>query len=272
MLSRCRLKSGLVLDRRRFILNEALGNDLIVWVAAGRFRPQRCGLKLMACDFIFMLTHYDRTIPDAVDRVPDALRAGVGHIGFKDVGLPFAGLRGLADRIQAAGATLYLEVVSLDAQSEEASARAAVELGVDVLMGGTRPQVVLPILAGTGIRYYPFPGKVAGHPSALVGTTDAIVESARQLAAMEGVHGLDLLAYRFQGDVPDLISRVCRAVATKPVVVAGSIDRPERIAAVIAARAAGFTVGTAALDGVFPARSSALTDQLAFLVQRASSP
>ena len=53
-----------------------------------------------------MLTHNDRTIPDAVDRVPDTLRAGVRHIGFKDVGLPFAGLRRLADRIRAAGATL----------------------------------------------------------------------------------------------------------------------------------------------------------------------
>lgn len=225
----------------------------------------------MVPDFIFMLTHHDRTIPDAVDRVPDTLRAGVRHIGFKDIGLPFAGLRRLADTIRAGGATLYLEVVSLDAQSEEASARAAVELGVDVLMGGTRPQVVLPVLAGTGIRYYPFPGEVVGHPSVLVGSTDAIVESACRLAAMEGVHGLDLLAYRSGGDVPDLIGRVCRAVAPKPVVVAGSIDRPERIAVIIAAGAAGFTVGTAALDGVFPARSAALADQLSFLVQQGSS-
>jgi len=225
----------------------------------------------MASDFIFMLTHTDRTVPDAADRVSEALRAGVRHIGFKDIGLPFVSLRCLADTIRAAGATLYLEVVSLDTQSEEASARAAVALGVEVLMGGTRPEVVLPVLAGTGIRYYPFPGEVVGHPSVLVGPTDAIVASARRLAAMEGVHGLDLLAYRFQGNVPDLIGRVCRAVATKPVVVAGSIDRPELIAAVIEAGAAGFTVGTAALDGVFPARSPALADQLAFIVQRASS-
>ena len=98
----------------------------------------------MAPDFIFMLTHTDRTIPDAQERLEEALEAGVRHIGFKDVGLPFARLRRLADAIRAAGATLYLEVVSLDASSEEASARAAVELGVDVLMGGTRPHVVLP--------------------------------------------------------------------------------------------------------------------------------
>jgi DNA-binding NarL/FixJ family response regulator len=225
----------------------------------------------MAPDFIFMLTRADRTIPDAHDRVPDALAAGVHHIGLKDVGLPFASLRRLADTIRAGGATLYLEVVSLDVASEEASARVATELGVDVLMGGTRPHVVLPILAGTGIRYYPFPGEVVGHPSVLTGTADTIVESACRLAALDDVHGLDLLAYRFQGDVPDLIGRVCRAVAPKPVVVAGSIDRPERIAAVIAAGAAGFTVGTAVLDSAFPARSTKLGDQLAFIAEQVSS-
>jgi hypothetical protein len=80
----------------------------------------------MASDFIFMLPHTDRTIPDATGRVPDALRAGLRHIGVKDLGLPFADLYGLADTIRAAGARLYLEVVSLDAESEEASARAAV--------------------------------------------------------------------------------------------------------------------------------------------------
>ncbi|WP_414475734.1 4-hydroxythreonine-4-phosphate dehydrogenase [Microvirga sp. M2] len=225
----------------------------------------------MTSDFIFMLTYADLTIPDACDRVPEVLSAGVHHIGFKDVGLPFAGLRSVADAIRAAGATLYLEVVSLDAQSEEASAHTAVDLGVDVLMGGTRPHMVVPILAGTGIRYYPFPGKVVGHPSVLTGTIETIVESAYRLAALDGVHGLDLLAYRFQGDVPDLMGRVCRAAATKPVLVAGSIDRPERIAAVIEAGAAGFTIGTAALDAAFPARSSALADQLEFIIQYASS-
>jgi hypothetical protein len=44
----------------------------------------------MPPDFIFMLTHTDRTIPDAQDRVPEALGAGVRHFGVKDIGLPFA--------------------------------------------------------------------------------------------------------------------------------------------------------------------------------------
>jgi hypothetical protein len=202
-------------------------------------------------DFIFMLTNKDRTIGDAEARLDEVLAAGITHIGFKDIGLPFERLQGLAQRIKQAGATLYLEVVSLDAESEKQSTQAAIKLGVDVLMGGTRPDVVLPLIAGTGIRYYPFPGKIMGHPSVLIGTIEEIAESAAHLAALPGVHGLDLLAYRFEGDVPGLMAAVVNVAAPKPVVIAGSIDRPDRIAAVLTSKAAGFTIGTAALDGAF---------------------
>lgn len=212
-------------------------------------------------DFIFMLTRQDRTVANAMDLLPEVLDAGVQHLGFKDVGLPLPDLQQLADAIRAAGAVSYLEVVSLDEASETASAQAAVALGVDVLMGGTRPEAVLPLLRGTPIRYYPFPGAVTGHPSVLGGSIDDIVASARRMAALEGVHGLDLLAYRFAGDVPALIHRVVAAV-DKPVVIAGSIDRTERIEAAVAGRAAGLTVGTAALDGVFPAPAPGLAAQL----------
>ncbi|NKM95781.1 4-hydroxythreonine-4-phosphate dehydrogenase [Rhizobium leguminosarum] len=201
-------------------------------------------------DFIFMLTNQDRTVADAAERLQDVLAAGIRHVGFKDIGLPFDKLLSLASAIKAAGATLYLEVVSLDEESEGRSAQAAVELGVDILMGGTRPHVVLPVIAGRNIRYYPFPGKIVGHPSKLEGTIETIVESARHLTAINGVSGLDLLAYRFGGDVEALMARVCGAAA-KPVVVAGSIDSPERMAAVVRSGAAGFTIGTAAFNGAF---------------------
>ncbi|MEH7911957.1 4-hydroxythreonine-4-phosphate dehydrogenase [Rhizobium laguerreae] len=201
-------------------------------------------------DFIFMLTNQDRTVADAAERLQDVLAAGIRHVGFKDIGLPFDKLLVLASAIKAGGATLYLEVVSLDEESERRSAQAAVELGVDILMGGTRPHVVLPVIAGRNMGYYPFPGKIVGHPSKLEGTINTIVESARQLTAINGVSGLDLLAYRFGGDVEALMTQVCEAVA-KPVVVAGSIDSPERMAAVVRSGAAGFTIGTAAFNGSF---------------------
>jgi len=215
-----------------------------------------------APSFIFMLTNNDRTIGDAYERLKEVLAAGVKHVGFKDIGLPIGQLRTLADAIHSAGAKSYLEVVSLDTASEKRSAEAAVQLGVDVLMGGTRPEMVLPVIKGTAIRYYPFPGEVVGHPSVLKGTVETIVADAKRLTAMDGVHGLDLLAYRFNGDGAKLIYEVCASVG-KPVVVAGSIDRYERIEALVRGGAAAFTVGTAALNGAFTAKSKSFPDQLA---------
>jgi mannose-6-phosphate isomerase-like protein (cupin superfamily) len=217
-------------------------------------------------DFIFMLTRADRTIADAEMRLDEALAAGVHHIGFKDMGLPSDRLRGLAGTIRKAGATLYLEVVGLDAASETSAAHLGVQLGVDVLMGGLPPEVVIQIIAGSRVRYYPFPGEVVGHPSVLRGSVATIAAHARALAQMKEVDGLDLLAYRFDGDVEQLIEQVVRVAAGKPVVVAGSLDRDERIATLARAGVAAFTVGTAALDGLFPAGAS-LGEQLAHIAQ-----
>lgn len=215
----------------------------------------------MAFDFILMLTSNDRTIADARARLDEALEGGVRHIGFKDVGLPFAELKGLADAIRTAGGRSYLEVVSLDADSELASARAAIDLDVDCLLGGTRAEEVTALTRHHPLRYYPFPGRITGHPSVLEGPAEAIADSARRLADLEHVHGLDLLAYRFAGDVPALMTEVCAAVE-KPVIMAGSIDSPDRIAAAARAGAAGFTVGTAALAGAFPAEDASFAAQV----------
>lgn len=212
--------------------------------------------------FIFMLTLRDETVPRAREVARRALAAGVRHIGFKDVGAPPAELRAIAGDLKAAGAASYLEVVSLDEASELASAELALEIGVDHLLGGTRPHAVAPLLRGSPVRYFPFAGRVEGHPSVLRGEIDEIVDSARQIAALPGVDGLDLLAYRFTGDVPALMARVCAAV-DRPVIVAGSIDCADRIEAVRRACAYGFTVGTAALEGAFAAGREDLAAQLA---------
>ncbi|GGG67833.1 hypothetical protein GCM10011415_13650 [Salipiger pallidus] len=215
----------------------------------------------MAFDFILMLTENDRTIPDARARIDEALEGGVRHIGFKDVGLPLPELRGLADAIRAAGGRSYLEVVSLDEESELASARAAVSLDVDCLLGGTRADVVTQVTRDHPLRYYPFCGEITGHPSVLQGPESAVADSARRLCDLEHVHGLDLLAYRFAGDVPSLMRAVCGAV-DKPVIMAGSIDGEARILSVAEAGGAGFTVGTAALAGEFPADTPGFAGQV----------
>jgi hypothetical protein len=201
-------------------------------------------------EFIFMLTHSDRTVPDA-RAVYDELRStGLRYVGFKDIGLPIPELRELAAAIRADGREVMLEVVSEDPDDELRSIRAALEIGVDWLLGGTHPDEACEILAGTPIRYCPFPGEVVGHPSLLRGTIERIAADAAALTARPGVHGLDLLAYRYDGDVEALTAAV-RERSAGPVIAAGSVDSLERIAALQRIGVWGFTIGGAIFDGKF---------------------
>src|SRR3712207_3290821 len=77
---------------------------------------------------------------------------------------------------------------------------------------------------------------------------------------MEGVSGLDLLAYRYDGDVGALVRSVVGAVDL-PVIVAGSMDSEERIRSLADAGVWGFTVGSAIFDGRF-ARGASLREQV----------
>jgi hypothetical protein len=65
------------------------------------------------------------------------------------------------------------------------------------------------------------------------------------------VHGLDLLAYRFDGDVPMCVRAVVEASAG-PVIAAGSVDSYERIATLAAAGVWGYTIGGAIIEGKMP--------------------
>lgn len=213
-------------------------------------------------EFIFMLTRNDQTVPDAM-AVYDGIRdTDLRLVGFKDVGLPATQLRELASAMRADGREVFLEVVSERAEDELRSVAAALDIGVDWLLGGTNVDAALRILDQVGPpgtpgrpRYCPFPGRVVGHPSVLEGTLDEIVASARDLTSRPGVDGLDLLAYRWEGDVPELVRDVVAASAG-PVIAAGSVDSGERIGALAAAGAWAFTIGGAIFDGRLPAGSS----------------
>jgi hypothetical protein len=212
-------------------------------------------------EFILMLTRDDRTVADAHSLVDLFADAGVRHIGFKDVGVPLAELAPLAAHISARGATSYLEVVSVSAEDEQRSVRAALDLGVDNVLGGTRVAKATEILAGSAIRYWPFLGDVRGHPSQLHGSIESIVDQAKRWSELDGVHGFDLLAYRYSGDAIALARAVFAAVEM-PVIAAGSVDSTERISSLGEAGAYGFTIGTALLDRSLKidAASSSLAD------------
>lgn len=199
-----------------------------------------------------MLTHSDSTVDDALAYVDALTETGLRYIGFKDIGATPARQAAIANAARDAGFETFLEVVSTTKEAEVSSVRAALDAGVDWIMGGTQPDAVLPLLAGSAVKYCPFPGRVVGHPSILEGTIDEIADSARDLTARPGVFGLDLLAYRHaSADIEELTRAVVKASAG-PVIAAGSVVRDEQITMLASAGAWGFTIGSAIFDGLFP--------------------
>jgi hypothetical protein len=212
-------------------------------------------------DFIFMLTRDDQTVEDCLG-VLDAIRdVGLTHLGFKDVGVDARVLGRLTERIKAAGGTVHLEVVSTSAEACLRSARAAVEIGVDRLLGGTDVEPILEIVAGRGIAYYPFPGRPEGHPTRLGGSPADVAADCRRFAGL-GCAGVDLLAYRATEAAPLDLVRAARAATPGYLIGAGSVNTPARIKDLRAAGADAFTIGSAAFDGSFSPRKGLLRSQL----------
>jgi DhnA family fructose-bisphosphate aldolase class Ia len=197
-----------------------------------------------------MLTRDDATVADAPAVLAGLRESGLRYVGFKDVGQPPAVLRELTLAAHDAGMQVMLEVVSVSLKDELRSLRAAAEIGVDWVLGGTHAAEGVQILEG--VRYCPFPGTVIGHPSVLVGDIAAIAADAAELTALDGVHGVDLLAYRHPSADPVALTRAVAEASAGPVIVAGSIASLEQIAAVEEAGAWGFTIGGAIFERRLP--------------------
>lgn len=217
-------------------------------------------------DFIFMLTHNDATVVDALDLMSDIRPLGLGHIGFKDVGVDRETLFGLAAAIREAGAKVWMEVVSTSREDELRSLQLARDLGVDAVMGGTAADEGLRALAGSGVEYLPFCGRPRGHPTELDGFPHE-VERQCEAFMQKGCAGSDLLAFRATESHPiALVSAARRGLGAGKLVVAGSVDTPERIQAVAMAGADAFTIGSAAIVGRYAPGAGGLAAQLSAIL------
>ena len=152
-----------------------------------------------------------------------------------------------------------MEVVSTTREAELRGVELGRDLGVDRLLGGVHVDEALRILEGSAIRYLPFAGAPSGHPTRLGGAAPEVEAQCRAFAA-KGCAGVDILAYRATEAEPlDLVAACRRGFLNfGAVVVAGSVNSPERVAAVRAAGADAFTIGTAAIEGSYapaPGRS-----------------
>ena len=220
--------------------------------------------------FIFMLTRNDKTVEDCLEVMETIASVRLTNVGFKDVGVDLATLRTLNERIKKSGAVSYLEVVSTSREACLRSARAAAEIGVDRLLGGTDVNEVLKVLVGTGIGYYPFPGTPIGHPTRLGGSPKQIMEHCREYMDA-GCAGVDLLAYRAtDADPMDLVHAAREALQGGELIVAGSVNSPSQVRALADAGTDAFTIGSAVFDGSFSPRKGAITSQLRDVIEACS--
>ncbi|MFI8522622.1 HisA/HisF-related TIM barrel protein [Streptomyces sp. NPDC085481] len=220
-------------------------------------------------DFIFMLTRDDRTVTDCLHVLDTVRDLGITHIGFKDVGVDPATLHRLHEQIRELGATSHLEVVSTGRDHALDSVRAAIDLGVDWLMGGTWIEETLALLAGTPVRYLPFAGEPQGHPTRLAGSPARIADDCRRAEAA-GCAGVDLLAHRATEAAPLDLVRAARAATTGRLVVAGSLTTAAQIRELAEAGVDAFTIGSAAFNGSLLPSAGTLTAQLSVALEAAA--
>lgn len=202
-----------------------------------------------APELIVMLTYNDKTVADAPEIFERCKDSGAAIWGLKEEDLSVDKMKELFGYIKECGKTAVLEVVAYTEDKCLEGAKMAYECGCDILMGTVFFDSVCEFCKEHGLRYMPFVGIVYDRPSVLEGDIDEMINEAKSYLE-KGACGIDLLAYRYTGDVHELIKRfLCEVDA--PVCIAGSVNSFERIDEIMASSAWAFTIGSAFFDKDF---------------------
>lgn len=204
---------------------------------------------MKAPNLIPMLTYQDKTVTNALELFRQCADLPCRYWGFKDIGITKAKLKSLVEVMKASQKKVCLEVVSLKEKEALEAAHLAVEYQIDYLLGTVFHNRVSSFLQNKSVKYFPFCGKVEGHPSILKGKRADIINNAEELEK-KAVDGLDVLAYRFIDNKEKLISNLLEKVK-KPLVIAGSISNFDRINKLIKFKPWAFTIGTAFFEKKF---------------------
>jgi len=201
-------------------------------------------------ELILMLTKHDITVPNALDVFEEIKNTGLKFIGCKDIGLSKEKLQELFKNIKSAGMTTFLEVVSNDEEKHFAGVETAIDVGADYLIGGM-PQFVGKTLdylksKKTHLKFFPYVGKVVGHPCMLEGDIDEIINQGMEFTRI-GAQGINLLLYRYNGDVNCLLNKAVQKFKSN-LIVAGNVDNFEKIKRLKRENVWAFTIGGAILE------------------------
>ena len=202
-----------------------------------------------APELIVMLTHNDLTVTDACAVFEQCKNSKAKFWGFKEEPLPLGQMKQLFAYMKDCGKTTFLEVVAYGEQECLEGAQKAAECNCDYLMGTSFFDSVNAFCQNHNLKYMPFVGQITGRPSVLEGTIEGMIREAREYLA-KGVHGIDLLGYRYTGD-PFLLNKEFVANVNAPVCIAGSINSYERLNEIKTAAPWTFTIGGAFFENKF---------------------
>lgn len=202
--------------------------------------------------FIFMLTHHDVTIPNALQVMDEVKDTGLMCIGCKDIGLSFDQYKTLFEAFKKNGLESFLEVVTYSEEEHFRGIDLALKIGADNLIGGmpiyTEKTMDYLKQKRAQLHFYPYIGRITGHPCVLEGSVEQIITDGEQ-AHEHGVDGINLLLYRYSGNQTKLLE------ATKdlksPLIVAGNVASFEQVKELKQNGVWAFTIGGAILEGNF---------------------
>jgi hypothetical protein len=208
----------------------------------------------MKSKIIIMITNNDKTVKNALEVFEQAKDLPVDFWGFKDVGLPLDEMKKLVSAMKKAGKKTFLEVVTYSEEECISGAKIAVDCGFDYLMGTLYFDSVWNYLKEKSIRFLPFVGEVSGSPSILEGSIENMIKEGKNFEYM-GIHGIDLLAYRYVNNPEELAAKLVNSLNLS-VVMAGSVDSIDRINKVNEINPWAFTMGSALFNKKFKADGS----------------
>lgn len=211
-------------------------------------------------ELIVMLTHHDLTVANAAEVFEQCKNSQAKYWGFKEEPLPLEESKELFAAMRQAGKQTGLEVVAYTEDECLAGAKMAVACGCDMLLGTLFFDSVNELCLESGIRYFPFVGKVSQRPSILEGTLEGMVAEAQEYLA-KGAAGIDLLGYRYTGDAAWLNREFCARVDA-PVCLAGSVNSYQRLDEVKDAHPWTFTIGGAFFENRFGGTVSEQIDKV----------
>ncbi len=166
-------------------------------------------------------------------------------LGCKDNAISKEDIRMIDRHIKDAGKRSLLEIMADEAHYID-SARMAVEIGFDIVIGTHYTKEVADLLEENGIGYYPFIGKLTEYPIYMVGSIQDVVDEAVYVS-QQNVTGLTIPLYHFEGDAEELARQLVRNVS-KPMFVAGHVSTEEQIRFLNELGFYGFTMGTQLID------------------------